>query len=341
MRKSVNNPYWLFFTLLGITIVIVGCAGKEPIKVEKSPTPSLTKNISTPTKTPTLTPTPTPIETPIQTPTPNQTPKQDCYILNLIPASSVDTSEKKWRYIVRDNFSKGEIVYLYVEVGCSIKGKTEFDDEIYVKDPNGKTVYQRSGEIRYPYSTGYLRYFSFKPKLNWKDGEYEITYKTLNLITGEKIMRKVKFDLYTPIGYSIVKAASIGRTVEFNFSISGNEYHAKATVLEVKRGSSALGLVKSVSQYNPDPGDGYEYLAVKIRFELLNGAKAYRISQNYFTVYVNGVGYDYAWEVNSPRPELNGKLIPPSKIEGWIVFEIPENSKPVLSFNDLIWFKLF
>jgi len=53
MKGSAGSVYWVVFMLVGLTIVILGCAGKEPIKVEKSPTPSLTKNIRALTQPPT------------------------------------------------------------------------------------------------------------------------------------------------------------------------------------------------------------------------------------------------------------------------------------------------
>ena len=43
----MSKAYWLITILVGLAVVMLGCAGKEPTKVEKSPTP-LAVEISTP-----------------------------------------------------------------------------------------------------------------------------------------------------------------------------------------------------------------------------------------------------------------------------------------------------
>lgn len=83
--------------------------------------------------------------------------------------------------------------------------------------------------------------------------------------------------------------------------------------------------------FDDKPTKGHVFVAVDARYAATAPNAGY--SSTDWAVDVGGQGFDQAYPVNGPKPELtNGVLAEGKKIEGWIVFEVPSKGAVVLSY---------
>jgi len=145
--------------------------------------------------------------------------------------------------------------------------------------------------------------------------------------------------------------ADIGTPVTCAYEDYFGSYSALITVKELIRGPQAWSMIIDANMFNDPPREGYEYILVKIKFELLSAPTAetyYRIDGRQFDAVSNeGLVYDTP-SVVEPEPQLDIKLYPGAFYEGWATFEVYEtDSSPVLNFgmdyygSGGVWFKLY
>ena len=153
--------------------------------------------------------------------------------------------------------------------------------------------------------------------------------------------------------------ATIDTAIPVDFTYSGGQYSAKVTVEQIIRGDAAWGMIYDTNNNNHPPPTGYEYILVKVRFELTSAPTAdtaYQVSVYLGPLYnlgfeaVSGVGRIYdtpdLWE--NPEPKLDTTLYQGAYHEGWCAFLIEKtDAKPMMVFarradgTGGIWFKLY
>jgi hypothetical protein len=153
-------------------------------------------------------------------------------------------------------------------------------------------------------------------------------------------------------GSSLVQAAAIGAPVSAIVELSDlyrapEIYDVKITVLEVLRGAAAMDLLKRASASNAPPGDGFEYVLARIRFEYAArgtpGDKTWELAANQFNAFSSD-GAPYAKPpITLPAPALDGPLRSGDSREGWIAFAATAGDrKPVMTFSPgNVWFRLY
>jgi hypothetical protein len=129
--------------------------------------------------------------------------------------------------------------------------------------------------------------------------------------------------------------------IEFGDPYLGSElYDAKITVLEVVRGEKAWGLVKQASASNQPAKPGLEYLLARVRFEFsartLPAHYGYHLNETQFTVTAPASQqFEAPILAVAPKPSLSGTLRPGDRLEGWLVFLLPQKvSQPVMVFRE-------
>jgi len=161
------------------------------------------------------------------------------------------------------------------------------------------------------------------------------------------------------LGFSRFFPAPIGTAIPVDFTYRGGQYSAKITVKQIIRGDAAWGIIYDTNDGNDPPFTGYEYILVKVRFELTSAPTAETAFQ--VSVYlgrfdavafeaVSGVGsiYDTPLLFDDPKPVLDATLYQGAYHEGWCTFLIEKtDAKPLMVFarradgTGGIWFKLY
>lgn len=154
------------------------------------------------------------------------------------------------------------------------------------------------------------------------------------------------------LGSSRFFPAPIGMAIPVIFTYSGGQYSAKITVKQIIRGDTAWGMIYDANMFNDPPPTGYEYILVKVRFELTSAPTV----ETSFQVYsysqfkaVSGAGriYDNPLVVE-PDPQLDTTLYQGAYNEGWCAFLIEKtDANPMMVFarradgTGGIWLKLY
>lgn len=127
---------------------------------------------------------------------------------------------------------------------------------------------------------------------------------------------------------------NIGEPVRATFSDYEGTKTVEVTVLEYIRGEDANQMIKDANMFNDEPKPGNEYLLVKVRVKYVSGPSELSVSPTYFKAFANGVGREYAWVVMpDSTPKLDSvELVQGGVIEGWIAFEVPEDTIVYLKY---------
>jgi len=126
-------------------------------------------------------------------------------------------------------------------------------------------------------------------------------------------------------------------------------FDVRITVLEVRRGDQAWGVLHSTSESNSPPRSGFEYLIARIRFELTSETGNYAVTAESFrATAANGKEYESV-RLQLPDPALHGRLYAGDSLEGWVAFLVAkEEMKPLMTFGQggidgpgQVWFQLY
>jgi len=154
----------------------------------------------------------------------------------------------------------------------------------------------------------------------------------------------VTIDIPAMQGQSPSSAVPIGQTVKTRVECgtqagSMEPYDASITVLQVVRGKEAWDIVKAASPSNQPPKAGFEYILVRVAFEmkafLVPGNKTFELARpkQFVALAADGNEQDPP-SVTPPKPELHRTVRSGEPAEGWIVLLVEEtNSKPVMFFD--------
>ena len=152
----------------------------------------------------------------------------------------------------------------------------------------------------------------------------------------------------TPLGHSRSKPAPKNTELTTEVEDWMDNFKAKITLTDFKRGNVAWGMIKEANMFNDEPSEGEEYILAKIKFELLEtkDGESYDIETYKFEA-VSGSGkvHDSPYIVE-PEPRLEKELYPGASHEGWLAVRVDkDDAKPLLSFNrgnkGELWFRLY
>jgi len=137
--------------------------------------------------------------------------------------------------------------------------------------------------------------------------------------------------LYSLVGSSPENPVPVGHTLV-------TPYGAAITVQGIRaRGEEAGRLAQEWNAFNtPEPGNEYVMLSATVVYEG-NDADSLRVSQYDFKVAVGTVIFDHALAVVMEGNELEGEMLPGGRIDGLLIFEVPQGSTGVV----LIYEELF
>jgi hypothetical protein len=123
-------------------------------------------------------------------------------------------------------------------------------------------------------------------------------------------------------------------------SVYSNIYDITITVLETIRGKEAMDSLKTASPENSTPPKGFEYILVRVRFEMKGRAVTDTLTFNLGNAPLQWVCLasdltEYPQvSVKVPKPALVGRVKPGDSMEGWVAFAVDrEDSKPVMVFD--------
>jgi len=149
--------------------------------------------------------------------------------------------------------------------------------------------------------------------------------------------------------YSRSNPAPIGTEQTAVIDTITENYTATVKVSEVIRGSVALDIIKTASQYNADPADGYEYILAKISVTAVDVAddKAIMLSRAKFVGYSsNDVQFDSA-PVTSIEPKMAERIFTGGNTEGYVAYLVKKDDQnQKMAFGTKfdgssgVWFKL-
>lgn len=115
-------------------------------------------------------------------------------------------------------------------------------------------------------------------------------------------------------------------------------YLAKITVVKVLRGAEAESMVKAASASNPPPKAGFEYVSVRVRFELSarvpEAHDQYALDPSQFTS-ISSDGSEYpAPDLGArPSPAIHAIVKSGDSVEGWVVLQVPRSDRtPLMLF---------
>lgn len=133
----------------------------------------------------------------------------------------------------------------------------------------------------------------------------------------------------------------VGETGSFD-GYTWYKYATEVTVTEVIRGEEANAMVYEASFWNDEPGEGEEYILVKVKIKAIDtkGEGSASVS-NYNFDFVKEDGSTYEHDIISGlKPELSD-VYQGGTTEGYIGCLIKEGSHPLLSYQDgNLWFSL-
>jgi hypothetical protein len=142
---------------------------------------------------------------------------------------------------------------------------------------------------------------------------------------------------------SSTNPASIGTPVRSMIelgSVYSNIYDITITVLETIRGKEAMDHLKTASPKNSKPPKGFEYILVRIKFEMKGRAVTDILTFDLGNAPLQWVALasdltEYPQvSVTVPKPALVGRVNPGDSLEGWVAFAVDrKDSKPVMVFD--------
>lgn len=123
-------------------------------------------------------------------------------------------------------------------------------------------------------------------------------------------------------------------------SVNSSIYDMTITVLEMIRGKEAMDLLKKANSKNKKPPKGYEYILVKVKYDLSGRAVTDTMSLALGDSPLQWVALtsdlnDYSpISVTVPKPALAGNVKAGESREGWLAFAVEKKDKrPVVVFN--------
>ena len=170
---------------------------------------------------------------------------------------------------------------------------------------------------------------------------------------------KKKITFFTFILFALALAAATGYSSEqFNSStnpasvgtqirsmvelgsVYSNIYDITITIRETVRGKKAMNLLKKADRKNGKPSKGYEYILVRVKFEM-NGRSvtdtlSFDLGDNPLQwVALSSDLTEYPGvSLTVPEPTLQGTVKSGSSLEGWVAFSVDQkDSKPVMVFD--------
>jgi hypothetical protein len=142
---------------------------------------------------------------------------------------------------------------------------------------------------------------------------------------------------------SSTNPASIGAPVRSMIelgSVYSNIYDITITVLETIRGKEAMDRLKKVSSNNSKPPKGFEYILVRVKFEMKGRAVTDTLTFDLGNEPLQWVALasdltEYPQiSVTVPKPALVGRVKSGDSMEGWVAFAVNrKDSKPVMVFD--------
>ena len=111
----------------------------------------------------------------------------------------------------------------------------------------------------------------------------------------------------------------------------------RITITEVERGNQVYAYIANENMFNDEPEHGNEYMAVKIKFEYLDGGRKFMLSGYDFKAYANNVECEKPFLVMPDRyPEMGSvDLMPGGSVEKWIVYEAPKDEQVTIAYERL------
>jgi hypothetical protein len=123
-------------------------------------------------------------------------------------------------------------------------------------------------------------------------------------------------------------------------SVYSNIYDITITVLDTIRGKEAMDRLKTASKNNGNPPKGFEYILVRVKFEMKGRAVTDILTFDLGKAPLQWVSLasdltEYPQiSVTVPKPALIGTVKPGDSMEGWVAFGVDRNdSKPVMVFD--------
>ena len=142
---------------------------------------------------------------------------------------------------------------------------------------------------------------------------------------------------------SSTNPASIGDPVRSMVelgSVYSNIYDITITVVETVRGKKAMEMLKKANAKNEKPPKGYEYLLVRVKFDIKGRAVSDTLAFDIGTEPLQWVALtselmEYPQiSVTVPEPVLKGNLKSGDSLEGWAAFAVEKSdSRPVMVFD--------
>ena len=136
-----------------------------------------------------------------------------------------------------------------------------------------------------------------------------------------------------PIGSAVKSMVELG-------SVYSSIYDITITVLETVRGKDAMKLLKKADSKNKKPPKGFEYILVKVKFEMKSRAVSDKLSFDLGDEPLQWVALasdltEYPRvSVTVPAPALKGTVKPGDSTEGWVVFAVDKKDNgPVMVFD--------
>ena len=126
-------------------------------------------------------------------------------------------------------------------------------------------------------------------------------------------------------------------------------YSINIKILETIRGDEALKKIKEASQFNSDPGDGYEYVLVKAALSVLSteNDSAFRVDDSKFKSFSSNNEEIPSFYIANPEPIFEGMLYAGGNKEGWFTVQVKKDDpNPKIAYGldyqgqGGIWFSL-
>jgi hypothetical protein len=106
------------------------------------------------------------------------------------------------------------------------------------------------------------------------------------------------------------------------------------TILDQVRGSAALSLIQGANEFNPEPGDGAEFLLLQVNKQYCSGTGAADTTVFEYRLFAGGDGVDPIYVVmpasHTGYPDLT--LHPGDAAQGWILFQVPHDEEVMLAY---------
>ena len=116
----------------------------------------------------------------------------------------------------------------------------------------------------------------------------------------------------------------------------------EVTVLEVVRGEQAWQMVQAASEYNQAPGEGLEYLLVRLHLRYTHPEELVGMEMGSQFSTTGAAGQIYPWPAQiDPDPALETSLYPGGEHTGWVTLQAERGEtglvliyQPFLDFSE-------